>query len=100
MIKHIILWRYADRLSEEERIREGQRIRDGLEGLYGRIDGLEEIHVYLNQMPTSNYDIMLECVLKDAEALQGYAVHPEHVKVKDGIIVPVTKDRVCFDFEM
>ncbi len=100
MIKHIILWRYADRLSEEERISAGKHIKDGLEGLNGRIDGLESIHVYLNQMPTSNYDIMLECILRDADALQGYAVHPEHVKVKDGIIVPVTKDRVCFDFEM
>ena len=99
MVKHIILWRYADHLSEDERAQAGRRIKEGLEGLYGKIDGLAEIRVYLNELPTSNYDIMLECTMKDMDALRYYAAHPEHVHVKDTIIVPSTKDRVCFDYE-
>ena len=100
MVKHMILWQFAEHLNEEEKDMHGKRIKEGLEALYGRIDGLLDIHVYLNSMPSSNYDILLECTMKDKDALQYYAAHPEHVQVKDSIIVPVTRNRVCFDYEL
>ena len=99
MVKHIILWRWKDALKEEEKTQAGLRIKHGLEDLAGKIEGLEEIHVILNTMTSSNYDIMLECTFSDAEALAYYTAHPLHVAVKDQIIVPVTKDRACFDYE-
>lgn len=33
------------------------------------------------------------------DALNGYAVHPDHVKIKDGIIAPNVKLRVCIDYK-
>ena len=43
---------------------------------------------------------MLDTTLVDEEALKGYAVHPEHVKVADSKVRPYTKTRVCMDFEI
>ena len=37
--------------------------------------------------------------LKDEASLKGYAVHPAHVAVADGVVRPNTKSRVCMDFE-
>lgn len=98
MVKHIILWQLNDDLSPEEKKSAAEAIRDGLEGLAGQIDGLLDIHVTIEPMATSTHDIMLDCTLKDAEALAGYAVHPAHVKVKDGIIAASTHGRVCIDY--
>lgn len=33
------------------------------------------------------------------DALNGYAVYPDHVKIKDGIIAPNVKLRVCIDYK-
>ena len=99
MVKHIILWRWKDALTEEEKTQVGLRIKNGLEDLAGKIEGLIDIPVILNTMTSSNYDLMLECTFSDTEALAYYAAHPLHVAVKDQIIVPVTKDRACFDYE-
>ena len=49
-------------------------------------------------LPSSNADLMLDCSFTDEEALNGYAVHPDHVKIKDGIIGPNVKSRVCIDY--
>ena len=43
---------------------------------------------------------MLDSVFEDAESLNGYAVHPEHVAVADSRVRPYVKLRVCMDFEV
>lgn len=43
---------------------------------------------------------MLDCAFESEEALKGYAVHPEHVKVADEMVRPYTKNRSCFDYEI
>ena len=49
-------------------------------------------------LPSSNAGLMLDFSFTDEEALNGYAVHPDHVKIKDGIIGPNVKSRVCIDY--
>ena len=82
MVKHVILWTLKDSLSPEEKAAVKNGIKEGLEGLAGRIPGLMEIKVYTEG------------------ALKGYAVHPEHVAVADGKVRPYTASRVCMDFEV
>lgn len=100
MVKHIILWSLKDEFqdTEKEQIKKG--IKDGLEGLKGKIPGLLEIKVYTNGLPSSNADIMLDSTFETEDALKGYASHPEHVKVADGKVRPYTKTRSCLDFEV
>lgn len=100
MVKHIILWQLKDELSEEEKQTVKAGIKEGLEGLAGKVPGLTEVHVQTQGLESSNADVMLDTTLVDEEALKGYAVHPEHVKVADSKVRPYTKTRVCMDFEI
>ena len=98
MVKHIILWTLKDTLSAEEKIAVKKGIKEGLEGLKGKIPGLLEIHVETEGLASSNADLMLDSSFEDEAALKGYAVHPEHVAVADGKVRPYTAVRSCLDF--
>ena len=97
MVKHIIVWTLKDELSAEEKETVKQGIKEGLEGLKGKVPGLLEIRVYTEGLASSNGDLMLDSTLTDEAALKGYAVHPDHVAVADGKVRPFVKQRSCFD---
>ena len=100
MVKHIILWKLRDDLSNEEKQRVKKDIKEGLEGLAGRIPGLLSIVVNVDgRLETSNADVMLDSTFTDEAALKAYAVHPEHVAVADGKVRPYTCLRTCLDYE-
>ena len=96
MVKHIILWRLKEEYKNDD-VKAG--IKNGLESLLGVLPGLLEIKVQTEVLPSSNADVMLFYVFDSAEALKGYAVHPEHVQVADTFVRPYTATRTCIDFE-
>lgn len=100
MVKHVILWTLKEELptSEKEDVKRG--IKEGLEGLAGKIPGLLDIKVNIDGLPSSNADLMLDSTFENQEALKGYAVHPEHVAVADGKVRPYTAIRSCLDYEV
>lgn len=100
MVKHIILWQLKEEYSPEEKEQIRKGIKEGLESLAGKIPGLLDIRVQTERLASSNADLMLDSSFVDEEALKGYAVHPEHVKVADGKVRPYTKARVCLDYEV
>lgn len=100
MVKHVILWQLKDELSNDEKNKVKQGIKEGLEGLAGDIPGLLDIVVYTNGLSSSNADVMLDSSFTDEEALEGYAKHPSHVAVADTKVRPYTKTRICMDFEI
>lgn len=95
MVKHVILWKLKEEANNQA-VKKG--IKDGLEGLMGKIDGLVEIKVEINGLSSSNADVMLYSVFENETALKNYAVHPEHVKVADTYVRPYTEVRMCMDF--
>lgn len=99
MVKHIILWQLKDELSAEEKKVIKAGIKEGLEGLVGKIPGLLEVKVQTEGLASSNAEVMLDTTFTDEAALKGYATHPEHVAVADGKVRPFTKTRLCLDFE-
>ncbi len=101
MVKHIILWKLRSDLSEAQKKEAALAIKHGLEGLKGQVPGLVDIHVQATgQLASSNADIMLDSTLESEEALKGYAVHPAHVAVANGIVRPNTEVRTCLDYEL
>ena len=85
--------------SEKESVKKG--IKDGLEGLKGKIPGLIDIKVNTEgRLASSTADIMLDSTFENAEALKGYSKHPEHVAVADSKVRPYTASRSCLDFEV
>lgn len=100
MVKHIILWKLKDELSEQQKARVKAGIKQGLESLAGKVPGLVDIKVQIDgRLASSNADVMLDSTLIDAEALKGYAVHPAHVEVADTMVRPYTAVRTCLDYE-
>jgi hypothetical protein len=100
MVKHVIIWKLKDELSEEEKVSVKAGIKEGLEGLKGKIPGLLDIKVYIDGLDSSTGDLMLDSTFESIDALKGYAVHPEHVAVADEKVRPYTAVRSCFDYSI
>ena len=101
MIKHIILWKLRSEMSASEKQEAAKAIKFGLESLQGQVPGLVDIHVRIDGiLDSSNTDIMLDSTLLSEEALKGYAVHPAHVAVANGVVRPNTELRTCLDYEI
>ena len=85
--------------SEKESVKKG--IKNGLEGLKGKIPGLIDIKVNTEgRLASSTADLMLDSTFESAEALKGYSKHPEHVAVADSKVRPYTASRSCLDYEV
>lgn len=101
MVKHIILWKLREELSDAEKETVKKGIKEGLEGLLGQVPGLVEIKVNIDgRLDSSNVDVMLDSTLESAEALKDYACHPAHVAVADSKVRPYTCLRSCLDYEI
>lgn len=101
MVKHIILWTLNPELSEAEKTTIKQGIKEGLEGLKGKVPGLLDVVVNVDgRLQSSNCDVMLDSTLESEEALKAYAVHPAHVEVANTKVRPYTVQRTCLDFEV
>lgn len=99
MVKHIILWTLNPELSEEEKQKVKAGIKEGLEGLVGKVPGLIDVKVHIDgRIASSTADLMLDCTLESEEALKVYANHPAHVAVASTKVRPFTVQRACLDF--
>ena len=97
MVKHVILWKLKDEVADKPAVKRG--IKEGLEGLKGRIPGLVDITVRIEGLASSNADAMLDTTFENEAALKGYAVHPAHVAVANAKVRPFTQTRLCLDYE-
>ena len=100
MVKHIILWTLDEKFSGEEKSEIMANAKRELEGLLGKVPGLTEITLQTEKLSSSNADMMLNSTLESEAALQGYQVHPEHVRVANNFVRPFTSQRLCIDFEI
>lgn len=98
MIKHVILWQLKDELSEERKVEVKQAVKEQLEALVGQVPGLVYVKVAIDPMSSSNTDIYLDSAVDDEAALDVYQNHPAHVAVKNDLIVPNAKTRLCMDY--
>ena len=68
MIKHVILWKLREDLSDAEKAAVKAAIK---EGLAGQIPGLLDIQVNIDALPSSaNADLMLDSSFVDEAALK------------------------------
>ena len=100
MVKHVILWQLKDEFSAEEKAAIKAGIKEGLEGLAGKIPGLVDIKVQTVCLESSNAEVMLDSTFEDEASLKGYAVHPAHVEVANTKVRTYTKNRSCMDYEV
>lgn len=99
MVKHVIIWDFKAEFSKEEKKELSLKIKNGLEGLKNKIDGIVDIKVYIDLLDSSNGDLMLDSAFVDENALKAYQINPEHLKVAEIVRASVCS-RKCVDFEV
>jgi heme-degrading monooxygenase HmoA len=82
MIKHIVMWNMAgDTL--EDRSEAAKFLRSRFEGLRGEVPGLLHLEVGLDHSRVDYAcDVVLYTEFESQEALDAYATHPAHLRVK------------------
>ena len=97
MVKHMIVWKYKDEITDKAAA--SAEIKAALEGLVGKIDGLLEMHILTEGLPSSSGDLMMDSSFAGADALAAYQKHPLHVEIADGLVRPSMASRLSFDYE-
>ncbi|MBE7085764.1 MAG: Dabb family protein [Clostridiales bacterium] len=98
MVKHIIVWKFKEALNNK--IEQAAAIKTALEGLVGKIDGLQEMHILTERFDCSSGDIMMDSTFVSKAALDGYQKHPLHQEIANGLVCPVMEQRLSFDYEI
>ncbi|TBU90934.1 Dabb family protein [Phytopseudomonas dryadis] len=82
-VKHIVMWNLSGD-TEQDRSRNIQKLKDAFEGIRGEIPGLRllEIGVDFSKVDYA-CDVVLYSEFDSVEALQGYASHPAHLRVRE-----------------
>ena len=97
MVQHIVSWNYADGFSDDENKANAQRVKCELEALKDMIEGIVELTVHTDILPSGNKDIVLYSLFENVDYLNDYQIHPEHQRVS-AYVGTVVKNRVCVDY--
>ena len=97
MVKHMIIWHLKE---DADKKAVSADIKASLEGLVGKIDGLTEMHILTEALPSSSGDIMMDSSFESNEALQNYQKHPLHVEIANSKVRPFVDTRLAFDYEI
>jgi heme-degrading monooxygenase HmoA len=82
MIKHIVMWKVRGD-SPAERQAAAHLVKRSFEGLAGRIPGMISLEVGLDSSGVDYAcDMVLYTEFETQEALDAYAAHPEHLRVR------------------
>ncbi len=98
MVKHMIIWSLKEDLADKEAAK--ARIKQELEGLVGKIDGLLEMKILTEGFDGSAGDLMMDSTLESKEALDRYQAHPLHQAIVTGTVRPCVASRASFDYEV
>jgi hypothetical protein len=99
MIKHIVMWRLKDFAAGASREENAIKLKESLEALDGVIDEVRAIEVGINfNGSPAAFDVVLYSEFDDAEGLEAYQKHPEHLKIVD-FVGEIRSDRAVVDYE-
>ncbi|NKJ47679.1 stress responsive protein [Burkholderia sp. SG-MS1] len=83
MIRHIVMWRVRGE-TPGERQEARQLVKESFEGLRGVIPGMLRLEVGLDSSAVDYAcDVVLITEFDSQAALDGYATHPEHLRVRE-----------------
>ena len=83
MIRHIVMWKVRGS-TPEERQRSIELVRRSFLGLRGRIPGLLHLEIGADtSLVDYACDVVLYSEFESQAALDAYASHPEHLRVRD-----------------
>ena len=100
MVKHIVMWTLKDSAEGRSKSESLVLMKERLEALVSRIDGIRHLEVGLNFMDSEDaFDIVLYSEFDSREDLEAYRVHPAHVEARD-FIRGVREERRVVDYQI
>ncbi len=100
MVKHIVMLKLKETENRIEKLENALKLKKAIEGLGYKIDEVKYMEVGLNYNEKQTaFDLVLTSTFDNAEALDAYRVHPEHVKVLDFLDKVIEKSAVV-DYEI
>lgn len=100
MIKHIVMWKLKEVAEGKTKQENAEIMKELLEGLPAKIKELDSAEVGINILKGEDAaicDVVLTTICEDEDALNAYAVHPEHQKVVQ-FIKKVAEERRVVDY--
>lgn len=100
MIRHVVMWRFADTAEGHTKAENMEWVREHLLALRPIIPEIKRMEVGIDVSHTDmSYDMLLLTEFASLDDLQKYKVHPEHVKVSQ-FVAKVKTARVVADVEI
>jgi hypothetical protein len=79
MIKHLVMFRFRDFSTPEEKINAAETVRTELLAMKKKIPEIQEFEVGINFTDDDTaYDLVINCSFASKEALKVYQGHPDH----------------------
>lgn len=99
MLKHIVMWKLKDYARGADRATNAAKLKTMLEGCRDLVPGIRRFEVGVATPGLeATYDVVLVSEFDDKAALDAYAAHSEHEKVK-AFVASVRDARQCIDYE-
>lgn len=98
MVKHMIIWKFKENSENTPKL--AADIKSALEGLVGKIDGLESMKIITEKLSSSSGDIMMDSLFIDETALKNYQSHPLHLEIAKNLVKPYMELRLSMDYEI
>lgn len=99
MIRHIVMWNVAGATSDEKR-KNFELLQDRFHSLRGRIPGLLRLQIGVDSSGVDYAcDVVLYSEFESQAALDAYANHPEHLRIRDEL-AGVRTARYQVDYEV
>jgi hypothetical protein len=81
MIRHVVMWSFAEQAAGHSRADNVARIKAMLEALPSKIDGIRRFEVGVDERGGTDTHLALVSDFDDWGALEAYKVHPAHQEV-------------------
>ena len=85
MVKHMIIWKLKEEIDQPA---VKAAIKEALEGLLGKIDGLLEMKIHTEGYACSVGDLLMDSTFQSKEALDAYQAHPDHQAIANTLVRP------------
>jgi len=98
MLKHVVVWKFADSAEGKTKGENLNIVKDSLYALCGIIPQIKKMEIGIDVSGTEmSGDIILITEFENKEDLKIYAEHPEHVKVAQ-YVTKVCLSRTVVDY--
>ena len=98
MVKHIVLFKLKEELSQAEKQAVMNRFKAAIEALPARIPFIRHIFVGFNMNPDEQWDMCLDSAFDTLEDVRAYSTHPDHLAAS-ALLKDYKQDRACTDYE-